>query len=551
MDAKLIAFNGRYIHSCLALYYLREELHRHLPGFEMELNQFTINDPYYATLQKICRDQPRLLFFSSYIWNSALLERLLTDLPLILPETRLVIGGPQAGVLSRLPLPETCTFVLGEIEGIEPDFYHDLKHLSPKRIYQCRPATDFPSPYHDSDLLSDLAKRHIYYESTRGCPFACSYCLSSISRGVRRKELDQVKAELTRILAHGPRLIKFVDRTFNADPERTLAIWRFLAETGGETLFHFEMAPDLFTEEMFTFLATLPPGHFQFELGIQSTNQETLKAVNRVMDLAKVGENIRRLAALDTIHLHADLILGLPRETETSFRQAINEVFAMAPHHIQMGLLKVLPDTPIHTTQGLSSCQRPPYEILATDRLTPVTIAQLFWLGETIEAFHNNRYFPTLFHYLREQQEPADLFFEGLLAVCLHHDFFSQSPTQELLNRMLVNHAGLRADTELIHEFLAFDWLHYGHRFLPNHLPPRDFATTRQRMKRILGQNLPPLFDHRNRDEFFKQGLFAEFSAESLSFTSIEHQGRSGVVCFRPERQPGIHPYQQTLFFPL
>ncbi|MCA1765876.1 MAG: DUF4080 domain-containing protein, partial [Desulfobulbaceae bacterium] len=482
MHFKLIALNGRYIHSCLALFYVRQELKKQLPAAELELRQFTINDPYYKTLLKIGEGAPGVLFFSVYIWNGELIKRLLADLAAILPATLFVLGGPQAAAFARQELPARCTVVSGEIEGIDPAFYQDLERGDLAPHYNCKPGRPFPSPYTDDDLSTELLNRHVYYESSRGCPFSCTYCLSSVERGVNRKDLEQVEAELAAILRHRPKIIKLVDRTFNDRPERTMAIWRFLAAQETETVFHFEMAPDLFSEEMFAFLEELPPGRFQFELGVQSTNPATLAAVDRRMDLDKVGENIRQLARLNNIHLHADLILGLPEESEATFRNSLNDLFAMGPHYIQMGLLKVLPTTKISRTKGLCHCAKPPYEVLATAEMSQPIIAHLYWLGECVEAFHNNRYFPSLFAYLREGNEDISAFFENLLAICREHNFFSLAATQPFLCELLLASVAGRADRELIGELLRYDWLRCGHRFIPDFLQKEDLNELRKKL---------------------------------------------------------------------
>ncbi|MBU0482657.1 MAG: DUF4080 domain-containing protein [Proteobacteria bacterium] len=550
MQIRLIAFNGRYIHSCLALFYVREELRKNLPAAAIELRQLTINDPYYQTLLSISEGSPFAIFFSVYIWNSELVLQLLDDLARILPEVPFVLGGPQAAAFSRDQLPAKTTVIKGEVEGLSPSFYEDLQHNRLAPVYECRPGGPFPSPYTDGDLTGVLHNRHIYYESCRGCPFSCSYCLSSVERGMNRKDVEQVKRELAAILKHRPKIIKFVDRTFNANADRALEIWRFLSEQGGETLFHFEMAPDLFSEEMFAFLAELPPGRFQFELGIQSTHPETLAAVNRLMDLKKVGENIRRLAALDNIHLHADLILGLPEETASSFRNGVREVFAMGPHYIQMGLLKVLPGTGISGVPGLVHSRKPPYQVLATPQMDHRTLSHLYWLGECLEAFHNNRYFPCLFAYLRETGEDICTFFEELLKVCRARNFFSLSATQEFCNSLLCEVISGRNDCELIRELLRYDWLRCGHRFLPEPLADENLAELRKHLSRTLGVNFPPYYDYRSRDEFFRKSFFAAFSGSALQRLGLGDGTKDGIVCFLPDREPGIHSFQKVCLLP-
>lgn len=556
MQISLITLNARYSHSCPALFHVRNALAEGLPESRLVLRQFTINDPYYQTLVRITGDQPQALCFSVYIWNADYTMRLVADLRRILPGAPIILGGPEATFMAPESLPAGCTVVRGEVEGLADDFFRDLAAGTLHAEYRAASSPPFAMPYREGDCAAHLENRNIYYESSRGCPFSCSYCLSSVGLGVRYRELAEVQRELAQILAHGPKIIRFVDRTFNALPERSLAIWRWLLAQPGETLFHFEIAPDLFTEELVVFLADVPPGRFQFEIGLQSTNPATLAAVNRRMDLARARENISRLAALGNIHLHLDLILGLPCETEATFKTSLNEAFAMAPHHLQMGLLKVLPGTPISRATdefGLVSSGTPPYSVLATRWLDHAALRRLFWLGECLEAFHNNRFFRNTLDYIRKKGEEPFAFFAQLLTICQRADFFACAKTQELMTRMLVELARTRPDRELFCELLRFDWLVSGQRVLPPCLaaePPREI---RDHLWRHLPEGQPPHYTRLTRNEFFKRGIFARFSGALLKAVGLAEGGSSpgGCVCFLPEQESvaGHQRQRHTVFF--
>lgn len=547
----LITLNARYSHSCPALFHVREAFVRGLPESRLVLHQFTINDPYYQTLLRITGDQPQALCFSVYIWNVDFTLRLVADLRRILPEAPIILGGPEATFMATAA-SAGCTVVRGEVEGLGDDFFRDLAGGTLKSEYLAAEAPLFAMPYRESDFASHLKNRNIYYESSRGCPFSCSYCLSSVGRGVRYRELVEVERELTLILAHKPKIIRFVDRTFNALPERALAIWRWLLAQPGETLFHFEIAPDLFSEEMLAFLVDVPQGRFQFEIGLQSTNPATLAAINRRMDLARAGENIRRLAAPGNIHLHLDLILGLPSETEASFRASLNEAFAMAPHHLQMGLLKVLPGTPLSREAeefGLISSGNPPYSVLATRLLDHATLSRLFWLGECLEGFHNNRFFRNTFAYIRKNGEEPFAFFAQLLAICQAADFFAFAKTQELMTRMLVELAKTRPDRELFCELLIFDWLASGQRLPPPSLAAEPSREIRDHLWRTLPEEMAPHYTRLTRNEFFKRGIFARFSGALLKAVGLA-EGESppgGCVCFLLEQEYAAGYLRQRL----
>lgn len=538
---QLVGLNSRYSHSCLALFYVRHALENHCSGVRADIAQFTINDPYYDTLLRISTGRADALFFSVYIWNANYVKRLVDDLAALDPVRPIILGGPQAAFLEGLP--PSCTVVAGEIEGIGGDFYRDLEQGELQPLYQGGEGNPYPFPYRDEDFTTLLANRLVYYESSRGCPFRCSYCLSATGRKVFHKDIQTVQQELALVLAQEPRIIKFVDRTFNDDPGRALAIWRFLADRPGPTRFHFEIAPDRFTPEMLSFLERIGPDRFQFEIGIQSTNSETLAAIDRCMDLDRSGENIRRLVKLDTIHLHVDLILGLPFETGQSFRASFNRIFGLAPHYIQMGLLKILPDTPIRSQaleHQLLFCRRPPYEILANRWLDHAALSRLHLFSECVEAFYNNRYFRTLWQYLRRLGEEPFSFFERLLAVCTEHGFFDLSHTQELMAGMLARLAEQRPDALLLQELLRYDWLRCGHRFLPAFLEEKSLARTRAELR----QNLPPsmegLYTARQRSEFLKRGVFLEMSVAALDHTGLARKKYATTACFLPEQTTGV-----------
>ena len=537
MHFHLIGLNCRYSHSCLALFYVRNELKKYFPGSQVAISQFTINDIYYDTLLRIAGSDADVLCFSVYIWNATYISRLVRDLYRIQPDRSILLGGPQASVFDDLP--GNCTVVRGEIEGVGETFYQDITRGALDPEYTAKSGAEFGFPYLDRDFEEELKNRQVYYESSRGCPFRCSYCLSSISKGVYHKDVAVVCDELEKILVYQPKIIKFVDRTFNDTPDRALAIWQFLAVQPGATMFHFEIAPDRFTEEMLSFLQSVEPDRFQFEIGIQSTNSETLLAINRQMDVVLAESTIRQLVELDSIHLHVDLILGLPYETEETFRTSFNRVFLLQSHYIQMGLLKVLPGTEIEKSAddlGLVFCEQPPYQVLANRWMDHTTLSRLHAFGECVEAFYNNRYFRTIWKYLgRIGAEPFS-FFMKLLDVCEQYHWLDVSLTQKFLTRILFDAVVKRADSELIQELLRYDWLRCGHRFLPSFLETRPLSTLRSELRKKLPQNLEGYYTYRNRNEFLKQGVFVEMSGEALREAGLGEMEEKGIVCFFPEQ---------------
>jgi len=558
MLVRLIGLNARFTHSSLALFCVRNEIERYCPETAVEIFQGTINDGYFATLLRITEGEPDGLFFSAAIWNSDMVRRLIADCRRLMPQAMLVAGGPQAGEIGKI-LPEgNCTIVQGEIEAVGAEFFGDLTHRRLKPHYAGaflrQPQRRLDFPYRDEDFRLHLQNRHVYYESSRGCPFSCSYCLSAAERGVWHKGLEQVLAELAEILRHRPRVVRFVDRTFNDIPERALAIWHYLAQQGGETTFHFEIAPDRFSEEMFDCLAKVPWGMFQFEIGIQSTNRETLAAIDRRIDPLRAHDLISRLAAAGNIHLHVDLILGLPYETRATFLASFADVFAMGAHYIQMGLLKLLPDTPIRSeaeTCGYFHCSDPPYGVLASNWLPRGELADLYWFCECVERFHNNRYFVTLWRYLRQRDEDIGGFFLGLLARSRKQGFFQLAATQELMCSLLGRYCAGRNDEGLIRDLLRYDWLRCGHRYLPPCLelePGREpLEATKNRLYLSMPETIGGVYGKGEKNHFFRKAVCLRICEEAAGIVGCWSSGGGVDLCFTAERDDSLFRFNRVV----
>lgn len=559
MHIKLVAINGRFTHSSLALFHVRNELEAHCPPVTNEILQLTIRDPYYEVLLRLSWNTPDAIFFSASVWNSDKVEDLIADLHSLLPFCQFVVGGPQAEVVGNNLGKGVCTVVCGAVEAVDENFYVDLLEgsLQPRygRSFFKIKNIPFVSPYREGDFDTHLKNRNIYYESSRGCPFSCTYCLSSAEKGIVHKDLTQVRSELDQIMAHDTKVLRFVDRTFNDLPSRALDIWEVVLEYESDTLFHFEIAPDRISEDMFTFLATVPPGRFQFEIGIQSTHGPTLAAINRRIDPVVAHATLSRLASLNNIHLHADLILGLPYETEASFMKSFSDLFAMGPHYIQMGLLKLLPDTPINReASGFNYlyCHRPPYSVLSNEWLDAESLQELYWFSECVEKFYNNRYFPSLWKYFRRNNEDICRIFKKLLGLAHEHRLFQLAATQELLCSLLMKSLSNRKDTSIIRELLSYDWFSCGHRSLPSCLDVggEDGRELKDRLYQTLPSDIPGLYSKKERSRFFKQSVFHRFSAECLAELSYAGQ-ESSCFSFLRERDNGLNKLQKAVLLPV
>lgn len=536
MQIKLIGLNGRYTHSTLSIFYLRQALQRHLAAATITLHQYTINDNYFETLTRIADQHPDCICFSAYIWNAGRIAQLVVDLQQILPQAAIILGGPEAQAMVRQHGLINITLVKGEVEGLSAQFYDDLAQARLASAYEAAPHPSFALPYRDRDFQHYLAHRHVYYESSRGCPYGCAYCLSAASQGVRHLEMAQVKDELGQIMAHQPHTVRFIDRTFNTLAARAMAIWEFLLRQPGQTCFHFEIAPERFTPEMYDFLAQVPPGRFQFEIGLQSTNPAALQAVNRQPETKEALATIQRLAAQNNIHIHADLILGLPQETARSFANGFNALFASQPHYIQMGLLKVLPATPLAQQKkelGLVHRPAPPYELLASQWLSHEQLSGLYWLGETVEKFYNCHFFKPLWHYLAQQNETGFTFFQQLMTSCQEFNLFKRAATEDLMSQILQHHATHRPDQQLIIEILQYCWLASGHKRMAQHLPTMDLKKNRDHLFATLPAEWPGLYQRSKRNHFFRKTVFASFSANLMRL--IGHQHKKGYLAFGQE----------------
>jgi hypothetical protein len=307
---------------------------------------------------------------------------------------------------------------------------------------------------------------------------------------------------------------------------------------------------------MYEFLAQVPRGMFQFEIGIQSTGSDTLAAIDRQIDPQQARGLIRRLAAVGNIHLHVDLILGLPYETRATFLTSFADVFAMEAHYIQMGLLKLLPSTPIRReaeAYGYLFCAEPPYGVLANRWLTHEELADLYWFCECVEKFHNNRYFVSLWRYLRHSDEDIAGFFQGLLAVCREHGFFGLAATQELMCSLLSRDCTGRTDEGLIRDLLRYDWMRCGHRLLPPCLALEDGREPPEATKDRLYQTMPAerggAYGRGEKNHFFRKAVFLRLSSVAAGVLGLAGSGDGIDLCFSAERDDSLFRFNRVLAF--
>lgn len=392
MKTVIAALNARFFHSSLAIRYLQ----KYCCAFQVEIAEYTINDNIYSIYSDLVKKDADVYGFSCYIWNIRETKQVAQMVKAALPECKIIFGGPESQDFEFVD-----HFIVGEGEQAFLDTLTALSKESPlpKKIAASTllDLSDIPLPYSREDLQL-LKDKLVYFETSRGCPFSCSYCLSSVAKGVRYFPMDYVKKGFQLFFDMEVPLVKLVDRTFNCEPKRAAQIMRFVADNSKRTTVHLEMAPHLITDEMLCILAE-KPHLFQLEMGIQSTNPKTLKAVNRLFDLEKTAERIKA-ASKTGVHIHLDLIAGLPYEDIESFEKSFEYVYSLRPRMLQLGFLKVLPHTQISRTDGILHMSHAPYEVIKTPWLSPHDLFLLKDIENAVDRFYNSGAFKRSIEHL-------------------------------------------------------------------------------------------------------------------------------------------------------
>ena len=440
MKILLVAINAKYIHSNLAVYCLKSYAAKR--GIEVELTEYTINHRQDDILMDIYQRKPDVVAFSCYIWNLEFVQDIAADLYKVLPDLEIWGGGPEVSYDAEKFLakhPEFRGIMKGEgertfcelaglyqIYGKEAvnklDECHGIVWRDPKgEISQGLPQApisldEVPFIYEEYENMMPFENRILYYETSRGCPFSCSYCLSSIDKRVRLRSMELVEKELQFFLDHKVPQVKFVDRTFNAKKSHAMAIWKHILEhDNGVTNFHFEITADLLDEEELELISRMRPGLIQLEIGVQSTNTETIRAIRRKMDLKRLRYVVERINAGKNVHQHLDLIAGLPFEDYESFGRSFNEVYSMEPEQFQLGFLKVLKGSYMHDMveeYGLKYRGKAPYEVLSTKWLPYSDVLRLKGVEDMVEVYYNSRQFLRTLKLFEQEFESAFAMYE-------------------------------------------------------------------------------------------------------------------------------------------
>ena len=435
MKILLAACNAKYIHSNLAVYDLQAYASEYTD--HIILKEYTINQQKDDIMRDIYLEHPDVVCVSCYIWNISFVKELMADLAKILPDADFWAGGPEVSYDAEKFLSENPEFtgvMVGEgeetfqelsgyyvkknpekLENITGICYRDGEKIIHNGWRQIMNLSSIPFIYKD---LSEFKNRIIYYESSRGCPFSCSYCLSSVDKKLRFRDIEMVKKELQFFIDHKVPQVKFVDRTFNCKHDHAMAIWKYINDhDNGVTNFHFEISADLLREEELQEMSTMRPGLIQLEIGVQSTNPDTIKAIHRTMDFEKLKGIVDRIHSFGNIHQHLDLIAGLPYEDYDSFRNSFNDVYALKPQQLQLGFLKVLKGS--HMMEmcreyGIVYKNREPYEVLSTKWLDYDHVLKLKNVENMVEVYYNSGQFQKTLEYAESFFPDAFSIYEGL-----------------------------------------------------------------------------------------------------------------------------------------
>ncbi|EOU1701883.1 DUF4080 domain-containing protein [Clostridium perfringens] len=539
MKILLTAINSKYIHSNLAVRYLKaftKDL-----DFQGDIKEFSINDRVENILEGIIEEKPDVVAFSCYIWNMEFVNRLAELIKLVDPNIEILYGGPEVSYEGKefLENHEGEYVIVGEGEKTFREFVlyklgegkiEDIKGLNYKRdgkVFENpkRPEMDmnelvFPYTYEE-----DINNKIVYYEASRGCPFKCKYCLSSVMHGVRFLDVERVKKELKYFMERGLKLVKFVDRTFNCNREYTVELLKYLSEQDTETRFHFEVAADLLTEEQIEILNNAPKGRFQLEVGVQTTNNEVLHNINRYITYENIKEKVLKVAAGKNVMQHLDLIAGLPGEDLESFKKSFNDVHDIRPDEIQLGFLKLLKGSSMREEAkkwGIVYSPYAPYEIIRSKDISYEELLLLKKVEAMVDKYYNSCKFNNVIKFfLNIYEKPFDFYYDLAIFFEEKGNFKRSIGNVEyykiLLDFYLEKIGG--KDEGLFKEVLKFDYLCFNKkRWLPDFLVRTITKEDEQNIKDSFDRQMP-----------FKKAHIEKFEIDIINYI------KNGEINFEPK----------------
>lgn len=572
MKIFLTAINAKYIHSNLAVYSLRAYAKDYQE--QIAIGEYTINNRVDYILEQIYKAKPDVLCFSCYIWNMDYVEELITEYHKLCPEVPIWVGGPEVsyevetflaehpqvtGVMigeGERTFKQLCRYYVnraGSLEEIRGIAFRDQD--SGKTIF-----TPVQEPMNMSDIpfcydhIENFENRIIYYESSRGCPFNCSYCLSSIDKKLRFRDIELVKKELAFFIEKKVPQVKFVDRTFNCRHDHAMEIWRFVKEhDNGITNFHFEISADLLNEEELALIHDMRPGLIQLEIGVQSTNETTIREIHRTMKLELLKDIVRKIQSGENIHEHLDLIAGLPYEDYATFAKSFDEIYALKPNQLQLGFLKVLKGSYMYEHAAeyeIVYHEKTPYEVMKTKWLSFDDVLKIKQVEEMLEVYYNSGQFEITMKVMEPLFESAFAMFQEFGAFYEEKGYFGMSHSRirraEILLEFMREQKSEDAVLQMLEESLTFDlyyrencksrpfWApspaefkeqtrYYCKNGVKSHVEPFHYRFPEKSKKALneiptrLKQPVYMLFDYENRDPLDHQAHVTEVTAVSMA----------------------------------
>jgi radical SAM superfamily enzyme YgiQ (UPF0313 family) len=519
MKVTLVGINAKYIHSNLAVRYLKtytEDL-----NYKCEIMEFSINDKMERILEEILSSKPDLVAFSCYIWNIEYVKAIASLIKLVNSKIEILYGGPEVSYNSEVFLKENVgDYVIegeGEvtykefinwkistnedlkindenkknIESILGLYYKKYDKIGYSGKRSLMDINEVIFPYNEEELTNKI----VYYEASRGCPFNCKYCLSSTTHGVRFLNIERVKKELKFLVDKKVRLIKFVDRTFNCNSKFAVEVWEYLINIDTEATFHFEISADLLNREELDILSRAPKGRFQFEVGVQTTNPLILNNINRFVNFNDIKEKVEELERIKNIKQHLDLIAGLPGENYESFKKSFNDVYSIQPEEIQLGFLKLLKGSDMRNEAeqwGMVYAPYPPYEILKTRNISYEELVILKRVEKMVDKYYNSQKFSTILKYfVKKFNTPFDFYYElGLFFY--DKGYLSRNISSVDYYKIFIefNEEVLKEENFILKEIIKYDYLKYNKKkWLPDFLVRDVDKETERTIKEKLLQN--------------------------------------------------------------
>ncbi|WP_125153833.1 B12-binding domain-containing radical SAM protein [Clostridium rectalis] len=537
MKVVLTAVNSKFIHSNLAIRYLKaytEDL-----SYQCIMKEFTINDRIERIVEELISEKPNIIGFSCYIWNIDYVIQISRLIKLIDSNIKIFLGGPEVSydAVSYMK-PKICDYILegeGEesyrefieckikknisISQIKGLYYLDNEIVKYNGIRKLMDINNIKFPYKEDDNLDN---KIVYYEASRGCPFNCKYCLSSTTHGVRFLNLERVKKELKFFIDKKVKLVKFIDRTFNCNPTFAYDIWKFLIEKNTETTFHFEISADILTNDQINLLKKASKGRFQFEVGVQTTNDTVLKNINRTANFKDIKEKITELLQIKNIKQHLDLIAGLPGEDFNSFKNSFNELYTIHPEEIQLGFLKLLKGSLMRQESkkwDIVYSPYPPYEILKTSHITYNELVKLKRVEMVLDKYYNSGKFTNILEYfIKKFHSPFDLYY-GLGEFFYDKGYLARNISSADYYKIFIefNEEFLNEDSFILKEVIKFDYLMFNKKkWIPNFL---DRERNKELEKKIKDKIVKGVI---KEDKFTSNYHLEKFNIDIIKYTN-EH----------------------------